>query len=332
MIRIGIVGFGFMGRMHYRCWNALPGVKIAAICEGNPEALKVAAGGNVAGAAETIDLTGVATFTKYDEFLASGLVDAVSITLPTFLHADFSCKALEKGLHVLCEKPMALNLAECDRMVAAAQSSGKVLQIGHCIRFWPEYVKAREIVRNGEYGHVVAATFQRLGSLPSWNPANWFADERRSGGMLLDLHIHDADFVQHLFGLPSAVFCAGDPTRLHTHTSYLFEDGPAVAAEGSWRMAPSFGFEMSFNIVLERATLVFDSTRTPSFRICPKDGTPFTPEVASGDGYSRQIEHFARRVNGEHVEDILTLEQSRDSVRMVLAEKESAQRLEPVKL
>jgi len=89
-------------------------------------------------------------------------------------------------------------------------------------------------------------------------------------------------------------------------------------------MAPSFGFEMSFNIVLERAAIVFDVTRTPSFRVCPADGDAFIPEIPEGDGYTREIAHFVRAVNGEAVEPIVTARDSRETIRLVLAEKQSA--------
>ena len=155
MIRVGIVGLGFMGRMHYRCWSALPDAKVTAICEANPKVLAAAgepSKGNVEGAADHIDLSGLGVHSDLGELLASRSVDALSITLPTFLHADMTVKALEAGVHVLCEKPMALSVAECDRMVAAARSSGRVLQIGHCIRFWPEYVVTRQLIQGGAYG------------------------------------------------------------------------------------------------------------------------------------------------------------------------------------
>jgi predicted dehydrogenase len=97
-------------------------------------------------------------------------------------------------------------------------------------------------------------------------------------------------------------------------------------------MASTFGFEMSFVIVLERATIVYDCTRTPSFRVCPADGPAFTPEVSAGDGYSREIDHFARAVAGEKVEPVVTPEQSRDTIRLVLAEKQSAREGKPVTL
>jgi predicted dehydrogenase len=327
MIRVGIVGLGFMGRMHYRCWKAQPGATITAICEANPKVLSDIGGapkGNVQGAADHIDLTGIQTFTDFDAMLASGTVDAISLTLPTFVHPDATIKALKAGVHVLCEKPMALNPAECDRMVAAADETGKVLQIGHCIRFWPEYVVARELVNSGEYGKPIAVSFRRFSTAPNWSPDNWFADESRSGGQPLDLHIHDTDYIHYLFGMPTAVSSIADPPQAYISSQYFYPDGPAVVAESTWRMAPTFGFEMSFNIVMEKATIVYDCTRTPAYRVCPAEGEPFTPELPPGDGYTREIDHFARVVAGEKLEPVVTPFQSRETVRLVLAEKESA--------
>jgi predicted dehydrogenase len=327
MIRVGIVGLGFMGRMHYRCWSVLPGAKITAICESNPKVLAAAgeaAKGNVEGAADHIDLKALDVHSDLGELLASRSVDALSITLPTFLHPDMTVKALEAGVHVLCEKPMALSVAECDRMIAAAKSHRRVLQIGHCIRFWPEYVVTRELIQGGQHGKAIGASFRRFSAMPTWSPDSWFADEKRSGGQPLDLHIHDADYVHHVFGLPAAVSSIADEAQSYISTQYYYEGGPSVVAESTWRMAPTFGFEMSYVVILERATILFDSSRTPVFRVCPAEGEPFTPEIPSGDGYSREIEHFARAVAGGTVEPIVTPEQARDTIRMVLAEKQSA--------
>ncbi len=329
MLNVGIAGFGFMGRMHFRQWKGIKDAEVVAICDANPniqEDTKRAVG-NIKGAEGEIDFTGIELFRDFDEMLKKGQLDALSLTLPTYLHAAYSERALSHGLNVLCEKPMALNLADCDRMIEAAQRSGKVLQIGHCVRFWPEYARAREIVASGQYGKVIAATFRRLGAPPGWSVDNWFVDEKRSGGVALDLHIHDADYVQYLFGLPGAVCSHGakGPGGQLTHivTEYEYGQDKVVVAEGGWGMTPAFGFEMSFNLVLEKATIVYDLTRAPMFRVCPADSEAFTPEVPEGDGYLREIEHFARVVRGEPVEEVITLEQSRNSVRIVEAEKKS---------
>ncbi|MBE0537382.1 MAG: Gfo/Idh/MocA family oxidoreductase [Phycisphaerae bacterium] len=336
MLRVGIVGFGFMGRMHYAQWKALQGAEVTAVCDANPNIVQDTkkAVGNIAGAASGVDFEALELFSDYNKFLAEAKLDAVSISLPTFLHPNFSIQALEAGLHVLCEKPMALTLDECRKMMDAAAQSDKVLMIGHCVRFWPEYAETRKMIADGRYGRVIAATFQRLGTAPAWG--DWFKDDLRSGGVAMDLHIHDTDFVQYLFGMPRAVFSrqAKAPAggAIHIATQYMYDDDKVVVAEGGWGMTPAFGFEMSFNIVLEKATISYDCTRTPAFRVCPVDGETFTPQVASGDGYSIEIDHFARTVAGENPPQVITLEESRNSVKIVLAEKESAEEHRSVEL
>ena len=329
MLRVGIAGFGFMGRKHYECWKALEDVEVVTVCDTNPnivEDLKTTVG-NIEEVQTQIDFSSFPIYTDFDKMLKDAKLDAVSITLPTYLHADYSIKALSAGINVLCEKPMALNAEDCKRMIIEAQRSGKILQIGHCIRFWPEYAKAKEIINSGEYGRVIAATFQRLGAAPMWSRENWLMDEERSGGMAIDLHIHDTDFVQYLFGMPRAVCSFGtkddDGRLIHLVTQYLYDDDKVVTAEGSWGMTPTFGFEMSFNIVMTDATLTYDITRETAFKVCPVDGQAISPELEKGDGWSLQIAHFAKSLRGEKIEPVTTLEQSLNSVKIVEAEKES---------
>jgi len=209
MLKVGILGFGFMGRMHYRCWRALEGVEVVAICEADPAALRDTGRGNIAGASDAVDLEGVRLYADLGEMLRQEPLDAVSVTVPTHLHARCTLQALASGLHVLCEKPMAIDLADGRRMIDAAERSGRVLQIGHCVRFWPEYAKAREIIASGAHGRVQAATFQRLAATAARRPASWYMNDAISGGMPLDLHIHDTDFVQYAFGMPRAVQSSG---------------------------------------------------------------------------------------------------------------------------
>ena len=332
MLRIGIAGFGFMGRTHYQCWSKLKTAKVVAICDTNPNIVEDTkkAVGNIGDAQSNIDFGKLKLYADYGKMLAEAKLDAVSITLPTCLHPEFSIKALSAGVNVMCEKPMALTVRECDKMIAAAKSSGRRLQIGHCVRFWPEYAKTKQIVDSGKYGRVIAASFRRLGSVPTWSIDDWFLDEQRSGGMALDLHIHDSDYVQYLFGMPKAVASFGAKAPggglVHIVTQYIYDDARAITAEGGWAMMPPFGFEMSFNIMLEKATILYDLTRKPMFRVCPAKGEAFTPEVEKGDGWFLQIAHFAKLIAGRKLKPVTTLEQSRDSVRIVAAEKESVRK------
>jgi len=318
-----------MGKMHFNCYKALEGVTIAAVCDADEKRLNASSGvaGNISGTENATDLSGINLYTDYDRMLKEEKLDAVSITLPTFIHPDFTCKALAAGVNVLCEKPMALNVADCDRMIDAANQSGKILQIGQCIRFWPEYAKTKELIDSGKYGKTIALSLRRLTASPTWSSENWLMNEQRSGGVELDLHIHDTDYVQFLFGMPKAVSCFGAKKSngglAHIVSQFLYDDNKVVTAEADWVMTSSFGFEMSFNLMLESATVVFDCNRKPAFKVCPAEGEAFTPEVESGDGYSREIAHFVERLKTHTGTTIVPLESSRNSIRLVEAQKES---------
>lgn len=339
MLKVGIVGFSYMGRMHFRGYEASGEAEVIGICDleenkfdpdwGTVENVKKIEG--------PFDLCGIELFTNFDRMLEKLEFDAVSVTLPTFLHRDFTVKSLEAGINVMCEKPMALNQAQCEDMVAAAEKSGKVLQVGQCLRFWPEYVKAKELIESGDYGKLKVITLRRLSRTPIWSWDNWFLSGSKSGGAALDLHIHDADYVQFLFGMPKAVHSQGvkGPSGDYDHisTQYIYEDEKIVIAEGGWMMMPGFGFEMSFNIVLEKATISFDSSRDPTFRIfLAEDKQSFIPELEEGNAYNEQFSHFLKVVNGQEVPEILTPAQALDSVKLVIAEKLSAETRKAVEI
>ena len=338
MLRIGIVGWGFMGKMHFRCYKSATNVEVTAICDADAKQLQNSSGvaGNISGAEDDLDLSNIALYSDLSKMLAEEKLDALSIASPTFLHASQTIEALNVGVHVFCEKPMALNSGDCREMAEVAKQSGKTLQIGHCIRFWPEYVQAKEIIDSQKYGKVLAATFQRLSLTPTWSWDNCFLDGKRSGGAMLDLHIHDTDYVQYVFGMPKEVFSRGvigtSGEFDHTVTQYLYGNDCVITAEGGWVMAPGFGFEMSFKIMLEKATLVYSSAQEPTFRIFPIDGETIIPEIPTGDGYSFEIQHFVDTLSGKAVPSIITPEQSGDSVKIIEAEKESIRNNDKISL
>ena len=335
MLKIGIVGLGFMGKMHFRCLKSLEDIEIKAICDADVKQLNDTSGvkGNISGAEENLDISNISLYSDLTTMLDEEKLDAVSIASPTFLHTSQTIEALDAGLHVFCEKPMALNSYDCQRMIESSHKNGKTLQVGHCIRFWPEYVKAKEIIDSQKYGKVLAATFQRLSLTPTWSWNNCFLDGKRSGGAMLDLHIHDADYIQYVFGMPKAVFSQGvlGPSKDYDHcvTQYLYDNESVITAEGGWIMAPSFGFEMSYKIMLEEATLIYSSAqqltdgKPSNMRIHPKDGEIIYQPEAKGDGYYFEIKHFVENISGKKNQPVITPEQSRDSVNIIEAEKES---------
>ena len=331
MIRAGVVGMGFIGQVHTKSYQATEGATLAAVCDTNEAKLKPAseAAGDIAGLGKPLDLKNVQLYTDFDRMVDEAKLDAVSIALPTPMHAEFTIKALEAELGVLCEKPMAQNAGQCQDMIAAANRTGKILQVAHCTRFWPQYAKTKEIIESGKYGKPKAATFRRVGAMPGWSADNWLMDSSQSGGALVDLHIHDSDYVQYVFGMPKAVYTraiSGPGGNFdHMVTQYIYDDNLVVAAEGSWLMSPGFGFEMSFCITLQKATIVFDNTREPTFVVYPVDGDAFTPEVEAGDGWGLQIVHFVKALSGQKVPQIITPADSLKSLKLVLAEQQSVQ-------
>ena len=146
MMKVGIAGVGFMGWIHYLAYRKVPGVAVAAICDKVPKRL---AGdwtdikGNFGPPGEQIDVAAMQTYTELEQLVADPDLDLVDICLPPFLHADAAILALRAGKHVFCEKPMSLTTGECQRMVEAAQASGKQIFIGHVLPFFPEYAHAR---------------------------------------------------------------------------------------------------------------------------------------------------------------------------------------------
>lgn len=328
-MRIGIIGCGFMGRMHLANWNRCPGAEVTAVCEQNLQVLKTINDpiGNIDGAAQVIDVSRIRLYTELGQMLKTERLDAVSITLPTYLHADASIQCLNAGVHVLCEKPMALDSHQSEGMIAAARASKKHLIIAHCIRFWPEYAAARQIIESGQYGRVVSAMFNRISTAPQWSSGGWLADPDHSGGMMLDLHIHDTDFILYLFGMPRTVCsCAGRSNRriTHIHTHYDYGDERVIVAEGSWAAARTFPFQMSFTIMLERATVVYNCNANPTLSVYVGEGRPFSPAVDAGDGYMHEIAWFAALLGGKNVRPVTSAEQSCDSVRLIEAERVSA--------
>jgi len=336
-LRIGIVGIGFMGRMHFGKYQGIPGAKVAAICDIDPKKRAgdwSSIGGNIGGAGKRTDLRGIRVYSDARRMFADPGLDVVDITLPTFLHARYAVMALKAGKHVICEKPIAINSREAARMVKAARKSGRKLFVAQCIRFWPHYAVAQEIVKSGKYGKVVSAVFRRLSSTPTWSWKNWLQDPGKSGVAALDLHIHDTDFVLYCFGKPRTVSShyAGLGKRRPDHivTSFGYGPGKMVLAEGAWEYAAGYPFSMSFTIAMERATL--DCPPTLQMKLHLKKGGTKDVKVPAGDGWGHELAHFIGCLRKKRASKVVTPEGAMESVKLVEAEVKSALTGKPVRV
>jgi predicted dehydrogenase len=336
-LEVAIVGFGFMGRTHYGVWKKLRNARVACVCDSNLAQIKAKTKGNL-NVADNSDLPpSVRVYDSFDKMLAAEKLDVVDITLPTPLHAPMAIQALDRGLNVLCEKPMSIDAKTCDRMVSAARKAKGKLMVAQCVRYWPEYRVLEDYIRSGKYGRVIAADFTRFSPAPGWNRGGkcWFLDEKKSGGVALDMHLHDTDEIHHLFGLPKRVIshshCHKDGWTDFISTTYGYDD-KVVTASSSWAMAPSFVWESGFRVVFERAVVVANSHAATPLIVYPEKGKPFSPKLPKPSGYETEIRTFAAWVGGDAKVTPVTAESARDSVAIVDAERKGARTGKPVRL
>ncbi|MCH8831034.1 MAG: Gfo/Idh/MocA family oxidoreductase, partial [Planctomycetes bacterium] len=203
MVRIGIIGIGFMGFTHFSAARRLRGGKVAAIASRNPRKRKGdwrGIQGNFGPPAGQVDLSGIDTFADYRQLLADPRIDLVDLCLPTELHESVTAEALAAGKHVFVEKPIATDLKAADRMVRAAKKAGRLLMVGQVLPFFPEFRFLLDCVETGKYGRLLAAHFRRVIAPPKWSAD--ISDYRRLGGWGIDLHIHDNHFISCLCGVP----------------------------------------------------------------------------------------------------------------------------------
>ena len=246
MLKVGLIGCGFMGTMHANCYKNIPGVELVALADVRPTCAKTLAEG-----------TNAALYADGKELIANAQVDVIDICLPTYLHAEYAMLAMEKVSYVFVEKPVALTKEEGQAMLKKAAETGCQVQIGQVIRFWDEYVKLRQFVQEGTYGKVVNANFRRLSPVPTWGWNNWLLDEKLSGGAAQDLHIHDIDYVLSLFGEPKAIASIKNTRGMvnsYIHSLMKYDDF-AVTVEGTWDLPGSHAFEATFRVVFENAVV-----------------------------------------------------------------------------
>ena len=321
MLKVGIVGMGVMGWMHANQYGKLAGVELAAIADLIPERLDAenAVTGNISEGEQALDLSRVARFAEGSDLIAQASVDIVDVCLPTDKHADYTVEALRAGHDVLCEKPMALSLADADRMIEAAKSAQQTLMIAQCIRFWPEYRFLRDTVRSGKLGRLLSLSMTRIGGLPTWSAHNWFLDPVRSGGPLHDLHIHDVDFVNYLLGVPDRIQAtarksAATGTYDVVHAQFLYDAGPQVHIYGGWSVA-QIPFVSGYDAWFEKGFIRLDGRQDPALMVFDDSGESREPEYQKGSGYFNEIAYFTACV----AKDVRVSECVPDSARASLA-------------
>ncbi|MBI1852738.1 MAG: Gfo/Idh/MocA family oxidoreductase [Planctomycetes bacterium] len=336
MTKVGVIGIGFMGRTHLEVYRKRRDAKVVAVADLVRERRegRTAIAGNIAGAAkEGFDFRKVTKYAEPMDLVGDPEVELVDVCLPTPLHVEVALAALRRGKHVLVEKPLARTARDADRLARAAAKAKGLSMCAMCMRFWPGWTWLKESIDRKSYGRVLAAQFRRATNHPG---GAFYSSGEQCGGAILDLHIHDTDFVQHCFGVPKAVSSRGYSSRTsaidHVVTHYVYDDVPLVVAEGSWAMTAGFGFQMQYAVNFERATAVFDLAAAKPLTLHERGKKARAVAIPPGMGYDHEIAYFLDCIRTRRRPKTVTLADAATSVRIVEAEARSIATGRPVRV
>ena len=253
MLKVGVVGVGGISGAHIAAWDKVENAELVALCDIRPEQMD--------------QYENVNKYTDFEAMLDAENLDIVDICLPTFLHADYAVKALERGINTVCEKPISLKKDDVKRVYDTAEKHGVKFMVAQVLRFWPEFELVRSIYQDGRYGRLLSGTMMRLGNCPDWTWNHWMKDEKLSGLVPFDLHIHDLDFLVYTFGKPQSVLSRRSklPNQDHISMVYDYEEF-SITAESAWYAAP-YPFMGEFRFQFENAVVAYEGGKVTIYEV-----------------------------------------------------------------
>lgn len=329
-LKVGVIGLGSMGSTHLDIYSQISEVEVVAVADLKKSRLDGSsrAEGNISGQAQG-SVVGFEAKKYLDgmDLIDDPDIELVDICVGTNLHFVFVEAALAKGKHVLVEKPLARTYDEAKKIVELALNSSTNIMSAMCLRYWPAWVWLKKVIDNKQYGRCLSLTCKRQTSHP---PGTFYSNDDECGGALLDLHVHDTDFINYCFGMPKAVFSQGykGPSGGidHVATHYIYDqsqNAPLVTAEGTWTMQEGYGFNMSYTANFEKATacyLLDDEETLTLFR------SSYEPEIIKldeGMGYEFEIRSFVDEILRGEKSDMTLLNQAAKSIAIIEAEQVS---------
>jgi len=331
---VGVIGLGFMGATHIAAWSRAaedghPN-RLTAVCDRDDGRRRAGVGVGPSGD-ECLDFDPdtLSTYADAGELLADPNVAIVSITTPTDSHVPLALAALRQGKHVLLEKPVALDPAAAEQLGLAAEEASVVCMPAQCIRFWPGWDWLISTVDDGSLGRLLRLDLRRLSSRPDWS-GGFYDDRSRSGGVVYDLHVHDADLILRLVGDPEVVTVSGTPD--HFSVVYDFADGPDhVSAEACWDRDPSLPFFMGYEAGFEGGHASWSSARDAPL-LLTRDGKEVSVPLLALTGYDGQVRHMLDVVAGRLPEPLVSVADAVACLRLLGAVAESLESGQPTRL
>lgn len=318
-----------MGKLHLDTWSKMNTVNNVGILGRDKEAVD-----------QLSETYKCSSFTDFDELLNTD-VDVIDICLPTYLHKEYVKKAAQKGKHIICEKPLALDQNECNEVLEICQKCNVQLFVGHTLRFFPEYKQAHDQIARGLIGKPGVVRLSRGGPYPQGRNS-WYHDEVKSGGILLDLGIHDFDWVRWTFGEVERVFAKqvhrkgqdGNPIE-YALVTFRMQSGTIVHLELSWAKKE---FESSYEIAGSKGMTVHNHQESKPIKLnLVNDGVQNSVDVAVPETIAAktplqlQLEHFINCLENDE-QPLVSAEDAMKAVEIAVAAIESVKSGQPVSL
>lgn len=337
MVKVGIIGTGFIGDTHAEAYKRIENAELVGVVNRGEEKGK-----------EFAKKFECKFYKTIDELLEADEVDAIDVCVPSYLHKDIVKKAANAGKNILCEKPVALSLDDADEMIDAIKKNNVKAMVAHVLRFWPGYVKAKEIIDSKEFGAPLYALCERLLAItPGWRGEDhWAYKEELSGGVPMDVQIHDIDYLIWLFGMPKSVKSQGLFNKklggwAHMGSLFEFKDKVSGFAEAGWAFRGAFPFTMILRIACENGSIEWmfragesfkGSDQEYSLKVFKPDGEIYIPEVENEDPFYLQLKYFIDSIDRDEEIKNATFEDARNTLLTTLAVMESAKENKVIKL
>ncbi len=297
-VKVAMLGYGGIAKAHKRAYERLEEegfpIRLVAVCDIDPDAFSRGGATNLGASGES-SLEGLNLYTDCNDLLENEDFDMVDICLPSYLHKEYAIKMLAAGKHVLSEKPMALSSVDCEEMLESAKKFDKKLLIGQCLRFEPSYLYLKDCIDSERFGKLKNLFMNRLSAHPMWGFEHWYQNSERSGGCIMDLHIHDVDMARFLLGEPNAVSCISYDgiSRWQVVNSRFFYDDVTVIATGSWDEAATCPFQADFRARFENASVVLGKD---GVTVYPDEGKPYQPTLLAQKRMDEEIRLLASMI------------------------------------
>ena len=307
-----IIGIGYIGKEHLAVLKEK--VSRIILCDPNEKESAVFA-----------KLNGCEFYADYRKMLEDVTPDFACVCVPTPLHARITCELLRRGVNVLCEKPFATEKDDAVRMIETAKMTKRLLMVGHCVRFSPYYEYLRKCFADERFGKAKYVKLFRHSKAPAWSAGNWLQDVSKSGGVVMDLHIHDTDFIRSLLGIPRGVSTSG----YYGSCSTVYDYGRdiCVTADATWRQVSGFDFIAGYDVVFENAAIQYENGKIAVYyngATYDPIKTEKFPSYIEGDNiYNNEIEYFIQCLEKGEKPLVCPPEESLDSLTINLAEIKS---------